>query len=96
MFFKCFFLIMSHHNLEQISQATLILSCAGVFISPELIKTAKMCRLHRDMFVINGHPVPSSANARFMEMLNEKDLIWKLMFYYNPQCLHIGHFHYNV
>jgi hypothetical protein len=35
---------MSHHNLEQISQATLIVSCAGVFISPELIKPAKMCR----------------------------------------------------
>jgi hypothetical protein len=54
----------------------LILSCAGVFISPELIKTAKMCRLHRDMLGINGHPVPSSANARFMEMLNKKDLIF--------------------
>ena len=87
---------MSHHNLEQISKATLILSCAGVFISPELIKTAKMCRLHIDMFGINGHPVPSSANSRFMEMLNKKDLIWELMFYYNPQFLHIGHFHYNV
>jgi len=55
-----------------------------------------MRRLHRDMFGINGHPVPSSANARFMEMLNKKDLIWELMFYYNPQFLHIGHFHYNV
>jgi hypothetical protein len=48
------------------------------------------------MFGINGHPVPSSANSRFMEMLNKKDLIWELMFYYNPQFLHIGHFHYNV
>jgi hypothetical protein len=87
---------MSHHNLEKISQATLIVSCGGVFISPELIKPAKMCRLHRDMFWINGYSVPSIANARFMEMLNKKDLIWELMFYYNPQFLHIGHFHYNV
>ena len=87
-----FFLIMIHHNLEQISEATLILSCAGVFISPELIKTAKMCRLHR----INGNPVQSSAKARFMVMLNKKDLIWELMFYYNPQFFHIGHFQYNV
>jgi hypothetical protein len=52
-----------------------------------------MCRLHRDMFGINGHPVPSSAKARFMEMLNKKDLIWELMFYYNPQFLHICHNH---
>ena len=87
---------MSHHNLEQISQATLILSCAGVFIPPELIKIANMCRLHRDMFGINGNPVPSSANARFIEMLNKKDLIWELMFYYNPQFLDIGHFHYSI
>jgi hypothetical protein len=71
---------MIHHKLEQISEATLILSCAGVSISSELIKTAKMHRLHR----INGNPVQSSANARFMEMLNKKDLIWELMFYYNP------------
>ena len=91
-----FFLIKSHHNLEQISEETMIVSCAGVFISPELIKTVKMCRLHRDMFRINGNPVLSSANARFMEILNKKDLIWELMFYYNPQFLHIGHFHYNV
>jgi hypothetical protein len=63
---------MSHHNLEQISETTLILTCAGVFISPELIKAAKMCRLHRGMFGIYGNPVPSSTNARFMEMLNKK------------------------
>ena len=25
-----------------------------------------------------------------------KDLRWELMFYYNPQFLHISHFHYNV
>jgi len=87
---------MSHRNLEQNSESALILSCTGVFISPELIKTTKMCRLHRDRFGIYGNPVPSSANARFMEMLNKKDLIWELMFYYNPQFLHIGHFHYNV
>ena len=48
------------------------------------------------MFEINGNPLPSSANARFMEMLNKKDLIWELMFYYNPQFLDIGHFHHNV
>jgi UTP:GlnB (protein PII) uridylyltransferase len=69
---QVFFLIMSHHNVEQISEATL-------------------CQLHRDMFGINGNPLPSSANARFMEMLNKKDLIWELMFHYNPQFLHIGH-----
>jgi hypothetical protein len=45
------------------SEETMIVSCAGVFISPELIKTVKMCRLHRDMFRINGNSVPSSANA---------------------------------
>ena len=66
---------MSHHNLEQISEETMTLSCAGVFISPELIKTAKMCRLHRDMLGINGNLVPSNANARFIEMFNKKDLI---------------------
>ena len=87
---------MSHHKLEQISEETMIVSCVGVFISPDLIKTVKMCRLHRDMFRINGNPVPSSANARFMEMLNKKDLIWEQMFYYNPQFLHIGHFHYSI
>jgi len=55
-----------------------------------------MCRLHRDRFRIYGNPVPSSAKTRFMEMLNKKDLIWELMFYYKPQFLHIGHVHYNV
>jgi hypothetical protein len=38
---QVFFLIMSHHNLEQISEETMTLSCAGVFISPELIKQLK-------------------------------------------------------
>jgi len=33
----------------QIAESTLMLSRAGVFISLELIKTAKMCRLHRDI-----------------------------------------------
>ena len=56
----------------QISKSTLILSCARVFISPELIKAAKMCRLHRDHIGIYGNPVPSNANTRFMEMTNEK------------------------
>jgi hypothetical protein len=34
---QVFFLIMSHHNLEQISEETMIVSCVGVFISPEFL-----------------------------------------------------------
>jgi hypothetical protein len=36
----------------QISVSVLILSRAGVFITPELIKTVKICQLHGDRFGI--------------------------------------------